>query len=73
MSTQEEITDSSYKLNKNSPTLFNSYIGKETTVTTTDKNIHYGVVYTVDPVSERLEELLKLFYLYLILSIIKHL
>jgi len=37
---------------KNNPVLLKSYVNKRCSVTTTDKCVHTGIVYTVDPVSE---------------------
>ena len=40
---------------KNDPILFKSYVNKKVSVLTEDGNLHTGIVYTVDPVSERLD------------------
>ncbi|XP_011858198.1 PREDICTED: gem-associated protein 6-like [Vollenhovia emeryi] len=51
MSTQEDL-DFAHQVYKNDPILFKSYVGKKIKIMMKDKNVHYGVVYTVDPVSE---------------------
>lgn len=62
MNTQKDDSSFSHKIYKNDPILFNSYVGNKVKITLQDGNIHHGVVYTVDPVSERLGKQLKLFY-----------
>lgn len=56
MNTQGDHFDFSHNIYKNDPILFASYVGKQVKITMTDENIHCGIVYTVDPVSERLEK-----------------
>lgn len=56
----------SHKIYKNNPLLFKSYIGMKVNILTEDNTMISGVVYTVDPVSERLES----FVYYLKFSII---
>lgn len=46
---------SSHQIYKNDPLLFRGYVDKNVNVTTEDNNVCSGTVYTVDPVSERLE------------------
>lgn len=60
MSLQEDNLNFSHKVYKNDPILFNSYVGKEVKITTKDEDV-YGIVYTVDPVSERLGKRIHLF------------
>jgi len=43
----------SHLVYKNDPILFDSYIGKKVKITMKDENFYCGIVYTVDPVSER--------------------
>ena len=43
-----------HKIYVNDPLLFKSYINKKVTITTEDSKVHTGIVYTVDPVTERL-------------------
>jgi len=43
----------SHLVYKNNPILFDSYIGKKVKITMKDENFYCGIVYTVDPVSER--------------------
>lgn len=57
MTAQEEDSNFSHKIYKNDPILFNSYVGKETKISMKDEKIHHGIVYTIDPVSERLGKL----------------
>lgn len=45
----------SHKIYKNDPLLFKSYIGMEVNILIEDGTTISGIVYTVDPVSERLE------------------
>ncbi|XP_032668756.1 gem-associated protein 6-like [Odontomachus brunneus] len=52
MTTPEEDANFSHKIYKNDPILFNSYVGKEIKITMKDEDVHHGVVYTIDPVSE---------------------
>lgn len=52
----------SHQVYKNDPILHDGYIGKKVKIMMKDENVYCGIVYTVDPVSERLEKLLKLFY-----------
>lgn len=59
---QKDGLNFSHQIYKNDPILFDSYIGKKVKITMKDENIYCGIVYTVDPVSERLEKLLILFY-----------
>ena len=40
---------------KNDPVLFKSYINKKVHVLTEDESVQIGILYTIDPVSERLE------------------
>ncbi|XP_014238819.1 gem-associated protein 6-like [Trichogramma pretiosum] len=40
------------KIYTNDPILFRSYVNKKVTLTTEDGNVHIGIVYTIDPVSE---------------------
>lgn len=56
MSSEEEDLNSLHKVYKNDPILFISYVGKEVKITTKDENVYHGIVYTLDPVSERLEK-----------------
>lgn len=53
----EENSHFVHKIYKNDPLLFKSYVGKEVNISTEDNNTISGIVYTVDPVSERLENL----------------
>lgn len=53
----EENSHFSHKIYKNDPLLFKSYVGKEVNISTEDNNTISGIVYTVDPVSERLENI----------------
>lgn len=62
MNTQKEDLNFSHQVYKNDPILLKSYVGKKVEITMTDENVHCGVVYTIDPVSERLGKLSKLFY-----------
>lgn len=55
----EENLHFSHKIYKNDPLLFKSYVGKKVNVLTEDNSTISGIVYTVDPVSERLENLLR--------------
>jgi len=41
-----------HKIYTNDPVLFKSYVNKRVKITTDDGNVHTGIVYTVDPVSE---------------------
>ncbi|XP_012529772.1 gem-associated protein 6 [Monomorium pharaonis] len=41
-----------HQVYKNDPILFNSYIGKMVKITMKDESVYYGIVYTVDPISE---------------------
>lgn len=50
----EENSNFSHSIYKNDPLLFKSYVGMEVNVLT-ESNTISGIVYTVDPVSERLE------------------
>lgn len=52
-STEEDSDKFCHNIYKNNPLLFKSYIGKEAKITTDDGSVHTGIVYTVDPVSER--------------------
>jgi len=56
MSMQKDLKFS-HQVYKNDPILLKSYVGKKVKIIMKDENIHCGVVYTVDPVSERLEKL----------------
>lgn len=56
MSSEEDNLNSLHKVYTNDPLLFMTYVGKEVKITTKDKNVYYGIVYTLDPVSERLEK-----------------
>lgn len=56
MSSEEDNLNSLHKVYKNDPLLFMTYVGKEVKIMTKDKNVYYGIVYTLDPVSERLEK-----------------
>lgn len=58
MATQEDL-DFSHKIYKNDPILFNNFVGKEIKITIKDEDVHRGIVYTIDPVSERLGKLSK--------------
>lgn len=51
-SPKKDLTKFSHNIYKNDPILFKSYIGKEAKITTDNKSVYTGVVYTVDPVSE---------------------
>ncbi|XP_024880606.1 gem-associated protein 6-like [Temnothorax curvispinosus] len=51
MSMQKHL-NFSHQVFKNDPILFESYVGKKIKIMMKDENIHFGVVYTVDPVSE---------------------
>lgn len=51
--TQEEDTKFLHNVYKNDPILFVNYVGKEVKIIMKDENIHSGIVYTIDPVSER--------------------
>lgn len=59
MSTLQRDLNLSHQVCRNEPILFESYVGKEVKIMMKDENIHCGVVYTVDPISERLEKPLK--------------
>ncbi|XP_020282080.1 gem-associated protein 6-like, partial [Pseudomyrmex gracilis] len=50
--TQEENTEFLHNVYKNDPILFVNYVGKEVKIITKDENIHSGIVYTIDPVSD---------------------
>lgn len=56
MSSQEDNLNSLHKLYKNDPILFINYVEKEVKITTKDENVYCGIVYTIDPVSERLSK-----------------
>ena len=45
------------KIFNNDPVFFKSYVNKKVTITTDDGNAHVGIVYTVDPVSERFDNI----------------
>ncbi|CAK9833973.1 Gem-associated protein 6 [Anthophora retusa] len=65
----EENSHFSHKIYKNDPLLFKSYIGMEVNILIEDGTTISGIVYTVDPVSERLGFILflqLLFHLYTI-------
>ncbi|XP_066603773.1 gem-associated protein 6-like [Prorops nasuta] len=49
---QTESSDFSHRIYKNDPILFKSYVNKKVDISTDDSQIHTGIVYTVDPVSE---------------------
>lgn len=51
----EENSNWSHNIYKSDPLLFKSYIGMEVDILTIDGITTFGIVYTVDPVSERLE------------------
>lgn len=51
--TEEKDTKFVHNVYKNDPILFADYIGKEVKVNAKDGITHSGVVYTIDPVSER--------------------
>lgn len=53
----EESSHFSHKIYKNDPVLFKNYVGLKVNILTEDGTTSSGVVYTVDPVSERLEAL----------------
>lgn len=55
MSAQEDL-NFSHQVYKNEPILFESYVGKKVKIVMKDDNTHCGIIYTVDPVSERLEK-----------------
>ena len=61
----KNINDSNFLHNiyTSDPILFKSYVNKKVLITTEDSNIHSGIVYTVDPVSERLGCHIFLFFL----------
>lgn len=42
-----------HKIYTSDPLIFKSYVNKQVTITTEDSIVHTGVLYTVDPVSER--------------------
>ncbi|XP_001601860.1 gem-associated protein 6 [Nasonia vitripennis] len=48
----DDSTNSLHKIYTNDPILFKSYVNEKVTITTEDSNVHTGIVYTVDPVSE---------------------
>ncbi|EFN79897.1 gem-associated protein 6 [Harpegnathos saltator] len=52
MTAENEDSDFSHNIYKNDPILFNSYVGKEVKITMKDEDVHCGIVYTIDPVSE---------------------
>lgn len=52
---EEEDSKFSHKVYKNDPILFINYVGKEVKIMMKDKSSHCGIVYTIDPVSGRLE------------------
>ncbi|EFN73444.1 Gem-associated protein 6 [Camponotus floridanus] len=52
MSSEEDNLNSLHKVYTNDPLLFMTYVGKEVKIMTKDKNVYYGIVYTLDPVSE---------------------
>ena len=52
---QENSLKFLHKVYSNDPVLFKSYINKKVSITTEDSVTHTGIVYTVDPVSERLD------------------
>ena len=43
-----------HKIYKNDPVKLKSYVSKRCSVTTVDKITHTGIIYTIDPVTERL-------------------
>lgn len=47
-------SDSAHKVYNNDPVSLKSYVNKSMLIKTRDGRDHTGVVYTVDPVSERL-------------------
>lgn len=51
-STETDLTKFSHNIYKNNPLLFKSYVGREVKITA-DNSLYTGIVYTVDPVSER--------------------
>jgi small nuclear ribonucleoprotein (snRNP)-like protein len=59
MTMEEENLKFSHKVYKNDPILFTNYVEKEVNIMMKDKSSHRGIVYAVDPVSGRLEILLK--------------
>lgn len=56
MSSGEENLSSLHKVYKNDPILFISYVGKEVKIMMKDESVYHGIIYTLDPVSERLEQ-----------------
>lgn len=51
----EDNTRYTHKIYENDPTLFESYINQHVTIAAKDSSVHHGILYTVDPVSERLD------------------
>lgn len=50
---QKESLNTDHVVFNNDPLLFKSYVNKRVTVTTVNNKKYSGIVYTVDPVSER--------------------
>lgn len=71
----DEDSRFSHKIYKSDPLLFKTYVGMEVNIVTEDGTATSGVVYTVDPVSERLGSLMQrvhLFPLYLSRLLLYH-
>lgn len=48
------MADRSHIIYHGDPILLQSYVNKQCTVTAIDQSVHTGIVYTVDPVTQRL-------------------
>lgn len=52
--TEDSESNYSHRIFKNDPIKFRSFINKRVSVIAKDSSVHEGILYTVDPVSERL-------------------
>lgn len=57
LTSENESTSSTplHKIYTSDPIVFKQYVNKKVIITTDDCHVCTGIVYTVDPVSERLE------------------